>query len=489
MIIKIFLLFLAASSLLFSGCSLMPSIVPATEVTICEPAPEDLNFTLPGGLLLEMKGIGPGVFVMGGQALYTNIHEMARKVTLTQKFWLGKFEITREQYCAVMGKDNLEHLKYCMAKRLSDKNLPVCCVSWEEAKAFAGRLNEIFKEQLPEGYSFDLPSAAQWEYACRAGTTGAFHDNSGLPVRITENSGTTASKNKYTYTILEECKTLDKLGWYKANSSLRVHPVGGKEPNQWGLYDMHGNLSEWCRDSMVIYPFTENLYSYKNMIDPVGGQPGTWAATNSYKKEEKKEYRGGSYLLPAKISTSWCRISDEPDKKNFLRGMRIALVAPSVSKIDEDDKRYYSLNQNIVKMRREMVVKTALIIGQCIIDHAPELLEATSDVIDSVHAMKHGSSNRAAGNSSDSTFSGSGNIRGYDTLRPGRSSVYRLYVNGQQVDASWRAAGTSISVNNCGSYARVMAGNPPVSAGKTFNTRISATYRGKTFYKTITIAK
>ena len=111
MIIKICLLFLAATSLLFSGCSLIPSIAPATEVTRCDPAPEDLNFTLPGGHLLEMKGIGPGVFVMGGQALYTNIYEMGRKVTLTQKFWLGKFEITREQYCAVMGKDKLEHLK------------------------------------------------------------------------------------------------------------------------------------------------------------------------------------------------------------------------------------------------------------------------------------------------------------------------------------------------------------------------------------------
>ena len=488
MIIKICFLFLAACSLLFSGCSIMPSIVPATKVTRCDPAPEDLNFTLPYGVLLEMKGIGPGVFVMGSQALYSKL-EKALKVTLTQKFWLGKFEITREQYCAVMGKDKLKHIHYCPAKSLSDKNMPVCCVSWYEAKAFAEKLNEMFKDQLPEGYSFDLPSAAQWEYACRAGTTGSFNDNSGLPIKITENSDITASKYKFPYAYLEECKTLDKLGWYKANSSLKLHPVGHKEPNKWGLYDMHGNVTEWCRDTMVIYPFTENVYSYKNMIDPVGGQPGSGKPITSYRNREIKECRGGSYILPARFLTSWCRMSDEPDEKKFTNGMRIALVAPSVSRIDEDDTSYYSLNQDIVKMRREMVLQMALVIGQCVIESTPEILEATSDVIDSVHAIKHGKSKHSSANSSDSSFSGSGSIRGYGTLKAGRSSTYRLYVNGQQVNASWSAASTSISVTDCGSYARVMAGNPPVSAGKTFNSRISATYRGKTFYKTITIAK
>ncbi len=475
-----------AVCLVLSGCSLTPSIVPATEVTRSDPPPEDLTFTLPGNLPLEMKGIGPGVFVMGGQALYTTIHEMGRKVTLTQKFWLGKFEITREQYCAVMGIDKIEHLKYCFARRLTDENLPVCCVSWNEAKSFAEKLNTMFKDKLPAGYSFDLPSAAQWEYACRAGTTGAFNDNSGLPVKISENTDSKKSGDEYIYTFLEESKTLDKLAWYKANSALKLHPVGGKAPNQWGLYDMHGNIAELCRDRMVIYPFTSNLYSYENVIDPLGGQ----LKADVFTKTSARESRGGNYLLPAKFLTSWRRDFKLPDKKNFGTGFRIALVAPSVAKIDKNDTRYYSLNQSVVKLHRQMVLNTALIIGQCIIEHAPEILDATSDIIDSVHTLKHGSSAKGSGaNSMDSSFSGSGSIRGNSTLRRGATATYQLYVNGSKVNASWRAAGTSISVNDCGSYARVMAGNPPVSAGKTFNTRISATYRGKTFYKTITIAK
>jgi formylglycine-generating enzyme required for sulfatase activity len=140
-------------------------------------------------------------------------------VTLTRGYWLGRTEVTQEQLQAVM-----EHLPSQSQFRGSD--LPAERVSWLSAMEF-GRIvteRERAAGRLPPDYEYTLPSEAQWEYACRAGTTGPHAGD------------------------------LDAMAWFAGNSDRRPHPVGQKQPNAWGLYDMHGNVAEWCIDGYHGYP-------------------------------------------------------------------------------------------------------------------------------------------------------------------------------------------------------------------------------------------
>ena len=185
---------------------------------------EKLVIILPSGMKLEMKKIPAGSFLMGspvgeiGREFESN--ETQHRVTITRDYWLGTFEVTQEQWAAMMGYPRV----------FAEANLPVENVSWEDAKEFCERLNNNTSSTRPDGYQFDLPTEAQWEYACRAGTT-------------------TALNNGMNLTDIWSCPNLDEVAWYDENSNGSTHPVGQKEPNAWGLYDMHGNASEWCRDA------------------------------------------------------------------------------------------------------------------------------------------------------------------------------------------------------------------------------------------------
>ena len=114
-------------------------------------------------------------------------------------------------------------------------------VTWDDAMAFCAKLTEIEKAagRLPEGYEYTLPTEAQWEYACRAGTTTALNSGKNLSDKF-------------------ECPEMDEVGWDQYNSKINdkyvTHPVGQKLPNAWGLYDMHGNVEEWCLDWYGLYP-------------------------------------------------------------------------------------------------------------------------------------------------------------------------------------------------------------------------------------------
>ena len=130
---------------------------------------------------------------------------------------IGKYEVTQKEYQAVMGV-NPSYFK-------GDENRPVENVSWYDALAFCEKLTERERAvgRLPASYEYRLPTSAQWKYACRAGTT-----------------------TKYCSGDTEE--DLSRVAWWYRNSNDKTHPVGTKEPNAWGIHDMHGNVLEWCLD-------------------------------------------------------------------------------------------------------------------------------------------------------------------------------------------------------------------------------------------------
>ena len=229
---------------------------------------------------LEMVYCPAGSFMMGSPLTEQDIEEqyddeqddeLQHLVIISKDFYIGKFPITQKQYKSLIG-NNPSYFK--------GVNNPVECINWYEAKEFCQKLNSLYKDKLPIGYNFSLPTEAQWEYACRAGTTSFF------------NNGNNSSS--------------DELAWYYDNSNKTTHPVGQKKPNAWGIYDMHGNVWEWCEDWYGDYP----NYTITN---PIGISNGT-----------ERVLRGGCWL--GSDCYSALRFNYYPDYKKNIIGFRVALV-------------------------------------------------------------------------------------------------------------------------------------------------------------------
>ncbi len=164
--------------------------------------------------------------------------------------------------------------------------LPVEQVSWDDAMEFCQKLTERERAagRLPEGYAYTLPTEAQWENACRAGTEGDYAGD------------------------------LDAMAWYARNSGDKTHPVATKKPNAWGFYDMHGNVWEWCRDLYV------ESYDADDTIDPSVGPASVGPADSS-----DHVLRGGGWSHRASYCRSAYRYWDRPDYRGDNRGFRPAL--------------------------------------------------------------------------------------------------------------------------------------------------------------------
>jgi formylglycine-generating enzyme required for sulfatase activity len=235
------------------------------------------NFT--NSIGMKFVWIPPGTFLMGSpkeekERQLFNADETQHKVTLTKGFYMGVYAVTQEQYETVMGK-NPSHFK-------GEKNLPVQTVSWNDCQEFVKKLREKDKKL------YRLPTEAEWEYSCRAGTKTPFHFGETISTDQANYNG------DFTYGD-------GKKGVYREKTT----PVGSFPANAWGLHDMHGNVWEWCEDWHGDYP-------QKDVVDPQGPEKG-----------QARVLRGGSWADNPRNCRSAHRSGREPGYRNVNVGCRL----------------------------------------------------------------------------------------------------------------------------------------------------------------------
>jgi formylglycine-generating enzyme required for sulfatase activity/serine/threonine protein kinase len=245
---------------------------------------KQLTLDLPHGATLDLVLIKPGTFEMGSpeNEFGHQSDETPHAVTLGRQYYLSVTEVTQQQYEAVMGA-NPSQFK-------APKN-PVESVAWDDAIAFCDKLNALVKTHLPTDMRVQLPTEAQWERACRAGSTTPFHTGATIDSAAANFNGREAYGSGK--------KGLDRR---------QTTPTGSFEPNAFGLYDMHGNVWEWCADWY-------GAYVPAPAVDPTGPPAGT-----------ERVLRGGAWTNIAENCRSACRNHATPGTRLPYIGFRIAIV-------------------------------------------------------------------------------------------------------------------------------------------------------------------
>jgi formylglycine-generating enzyme required for sulfatase activity len=219
-------------------------------------------------LNLIMQRVPAGSFMMGSPDNEGYKEEHPQHRVTVKSFYIGKYEITQAQWQAVMGNNP--------AKFTGDLIRPVENVSWNDTQEFCRKLNAL------TGQTYSLPSEAEWEYAARAGTTGAYAGE------------------------------IDAMGWHHANAGGTTHPVGQKLPNAFGLFDMHGNVWEWCEDT------------WKNSYHDMPTDGASWLKGS----DRDRLLRGGAWDGNAEICRSAVRNINAPPSDGFPNlGFRVVLSA------------------------------------------------------------------------------------------------------------------------------------------------------------------
>lgn len=225
----------------------------------------------------ELVDVDGGTFFMGAQKNDSNeinfdaaayaTESPVHRVTL-RNYSIGKFEVTQEQWEAAMGKNPSSNI---------GSSLPVENVTWEEVQTFINILNQA------SGLNYRLPTEAEWEFAARGGVKSNGYLFSGSPV-------------------------IGACAWYYSNSGSTTHNVGTKAPNELGIYDLSGNVREWCNDWF-------DPYSSNNTDNPIGADTGT-----------TKVNRGGSWMTPYANCRNSYRNTDYPDESSQDLGFRLVLI-------------------------------------------------------------------------------------------------------------------------------------------------------------------
>ena len=244
----------------------------ANTLSSSSSSPSGNTITIPvkNGISIEMVKVEAGSFNMGATPEMENPYDSEKpvhRVTLTNNYYIGKYEVTQALWQAVMGSN---------PSGFKGDNLPVEEVSWNECQDFISKLNAM------TGKRFRLPTEAEWEYAARGGKKSRGYQYSGN-------------------------NTLGDIAWYSGNSSSRTHAVGTKQPNELGIYDMAGNVWEWCQD-------WKGSYSSSPLVNPIGAVSGSL-----------RVYRGGSWSSSARGCRTSCRNCFTPNGRDNNLGLRLVL--------------------------------------------------------------------------------------------------------------------------------------------------------------------
>ena len=240
---------------------------PQTHPTVSD---NTISIPVKDGISIDMVRVEAGTFTMGATPEMKNPNndeKPTHRVTLTNDYYISKYEVTQALWQAVMGKK---------PSKFKGDNLPVEQVSWDDCQKFINKLNRI------TGKKFRLPTEAEWEYAARGGKKSRGYQYSG-------------SNN------------LSDVAWYYNNSGEKTHAVGSKQANELGIYDMSGNVWEWCQDWY-------GEYNSSSQVNPIGANSGPY-----------RVYRGGSWSKAARLCRSSCRDCYMPSYRDFNIGFRLVL--------------------------------------------------------------------------------------------------------------------------------------------------------------------
>ncbi|MEY4568040.1 MAG: hypothetical protein RLY14_3010, partial [Planctomycetota bacterium] len=215
---------------------------------------------------MELKLIQPGTFVMGEG-------DLSHSVTLSKPFYLGVHEVTQRQYEIIMGSN---------PSNFKGSRNPVDQVSWDDAVEFCRKLSNL-PEEKAAGRVYRLPTEAEWEYSSRAGATTR-------------------------YCFGDDDSQLRDFAWFDGSAGERTYPVGQKKPNPWGIYDMYGNVWEWCQDRLGEYPSDD-------VTDPQGPSSGS-----------KRVSRGGGWNGFSEHCTSTLHHGDPQDYRGYAHGFRVVMT-------------------------------------------------------------------------------------------------------------------------------------------------------------------
>ncbi len=234
------------------------------------PSGNTITFPVKNGINIEMVKVEAGSFNMGATSEMENPFEDEKpvhRVTLTNDYYIGKYEVTQALWKTVMGNK---------PSRFKGDALPVEQVSWNDCQKFITKLNKL------TGKNFRLPTEAEWEYAARGGKKSRGYQYSGS-------------------------NTLGDVAWYYDNSGNKTHAVGTKQPNELGIYDMTGNVFEWCQD-------WRDSYSSSPLVNPMGAASGS-----------NRVRRGGSWGSSARGCHTSFRNGNAPDDRYGSLGLRLVL--------------------------------------------------------------------------------------------------------------------------------------------------------------------
>jgi formylglycine-generating enzyme required for sulfatase activity len=221
---------------------------------------------------IEMVDVSGGTFTMGCTSEQTNCHEPEKPACTVSlsSFSIGKYEVTQAQWRAVMG-DNPSGFSGC-------DSCPAEKVSWDDVQKFISKLNKL------TGKRYRLPTEAEWEYAARGGSRSKGYQYSG-------------SNN------------IDSAAWYRDNGGSKTHTIGSKSPNELGIYDMSGNVYEWCSDW-----YDENYYNSSPSSNPKGPSSGSY-----------RVLRGGCWIIYPEYCRVAIRFNASPRDRSHYIGFRLAL--------------------------------------------------------------------------------------------------------------------------------------------------------------------